>query len=107
MACLTVSKVFQLICFILSNRPLKSNLKAIQYFIKNPWPQSIHDEKDRHDSFPFITPDAFRALCDFRCESSSFDEAAGSSSSLCNFEASDIQDGDCVYIVIKSPSILI
>ena len=44
--------------------------------------------KDRTPSHPFITGDAFRQLCPFRCE-----DQFG-----CAFSHSEVQPGDCIYI---------
>ena len=52
------------------------------------------DGKDRRPSFPFITGDGFRRLCKHR------GERVGRDRRLCNFRASDVQSGECVYIAV-------
>jgi hypothetical protein len=49
------------------------------------------DGKDRRPSYPFISGDAFRAMCQLRCEDSTFHNA-------CSFSAADVTAGDCVYV---------
>jgi len=50
------------------------------------------DGRDRRHSFPFITGDGFRSLCDKRCE------RATDRSSSCNFVPADVKAGDCIFI---------
>ena len=48
----------------------------------------VQNGKDRTPSIPFITGDAFRQLCTFRCEDQY----------VCAFSFSEVQPGDCIYI---------
>jgi hypothetical protein len=61
--------------------------------------------KERQPSYPFVSGDGFRALCELRCEDDG-SPPAGRRSSLCNFEGADVAAGDCVYVATTDISSL-
>lgn len=54
-------------------------------------PQQRLSAKDHRPSYPFISGDAFRAMCQLRCEDSTSDR-------VCMFSATDVTPGACVYV---------
>ena len=52
-------------------------------------PGDFLNGKDRRPSYPFISGDGFRAMCEYRCE----DKYDG-----CNFSPAQVKTGGCIYV---------
>ena len=65
-----------------------SHLELVFARSKTSLQKIIQNGRDRTPSLPFITGDALRQLCPFRCEDQY----------ICTFSSSEVQPGDCIYI---------